>query len=127
MNNYEGQILFYYFISYFIFYIDRPFLFHSRTLTPKEEIALGKNYYYGRNGIKQNYVTAAYWIKKAANKGDVRAEFDLGVLYAEGHGVSQSYTKAAYWFRKAANKGDANAENYFGTLYINGQVMVCAG
>lgn len=67
--------------------------------------------------IKATYVgydprQACYWWTEAANRGNVDAQYNLGLLY---HGnVSAMYydeNLAGYWFNEAANNGDAEAEN----------------
>ena len=37
--------------------------------------------------------------------GDSEAQFELGMLYADGQGVKQSYTEAFKWYALAAEKG----------------------
>jgi hypothetical protein len=60
-------------------------------------------------------------IKKEAKAGGFAAEFELGLLYANGQGVPQDYAQAASWFRKAAEQGNADAQNNLGVLYDKGQ------
>jgi TPR repeat protein len=56
-----------------------------------------------------------------AEKGDARAQFNLGGMYAKGLGVRQDYQEAAKWWRLAAAQGDADAQNNLGYLYENGK------
>jgi len=56
-------------------------------------------------------------VEDLANRGDARAQFNLGVLYHDGEGVPQDYTQAAVWFRKAAEHGNADAQYSLGVLY----------
>ena len=47
---------------------------HAKTLlSAKAEKTLGLKYYYGRNGVKQNYAKAIYWLKKSAAQGNPEA------------------------------------------------------
>ncbi len=46
----------------------------------------------------------------AAERGDAAAEYELGVLYANGDGVPTDYALAARWFGEAARHGAAGAE-----------------
>ncbi|MBE0616885.1 MAG: sel1 repeat family protein [Proteobacteria bacterium] len=46
----------------------------------------------------------------AAKQGDAGAQYNLGLLYANGQGVPQNYTEAANWYRKAAEQGNASAQ-----------------
>ncbi len=59
--------------------------------------------------------------RKAADAGDATAQFNLGIIYANGYGVTQEYDQAAYWFRKAAEKGDDAAQFNLGVMYASGQ------
>ena len=52
----------------------------------------------------------AEWIRKAAERGFVRAQRDLGKLYWNGIGVELNRTEAVLWTRKAAEGGDADAQ-----------------
>jgi len=60
-------------------------------------------------------------VLEAAQKGDVVAQYNLGVSYERGQGVAQDYVQAVYWYRKAAEQGYANAEYNLGGMYRNGQ------
>src|SRR5579864_7767935 len=58
----------------------------------------------------------------AARHGDVRAQYHLGVGYAEGTDeLEQDYGEAAHWFREAAKQGDPNACYSLGICFANGQ------
>jgi uncharacterized protein len=56
----------------------------------------------------------------AANHGDARAEYELGLLYNLGSGVAQSEDLARRWYAKAAAQGLAAAQNNLGVLYRDG-------
>jgi hypothetical protein len=56
-----------------------------------------------------------------AERGDARAEANLGRLYSHGQGVQQDYVEALRWYRKAAEQGDTNGENGLAYMYSNGQ------
>jgi len=58
--------------------------------------------------------------KAAADSGQAEAQFDLGVLYAQGLGVRRDLTEAAFWYRKAAEQGNAEAEFALGQMYSRG-------
>ena len=59
--------------------------------------------------------------KALAEKGDAVAQYNVGMLYAEGQGVEQDIKKAFVWFSKAADQGYAKAQYYLGVMYANGQ------
>lgn len=54
------------------------------------------------NGVTKDYVEAARWYEKAAEKGDKSAQFNLGYAYQHGEGVSQDYAKFVLWYKKSA-------------------------
>ena len=41
---------------------------------------------------------------------DFTAQYNLGVLFAQGRGTGQNFLEAAYWFEQAAREGDEEAE-----------------
>ena len=59
--------------------------------------------------------------KVKAEQGDANAQFNLGVMYANGEGVIQDYKQAVKWYRKAAEQGDATAQYNLGVMYDNGR------
>ena len=59
--------------------------------------------------------------RKAAEQGDTSAQFNLGVMYANGRGVPQDYAEAARWYRKAAEQGHAPAQFNLADMYASGQ------
>jgi hypothetical protein len=68
----------------------------------------------------KNYQLAFREWKVSAEAGQAEAEFDLGVLYAEGMGVRRDLTEASKWYRKAAEQGNAAAEFALGQMYSRG-------
>ena len=40
---------------------------------------------------------AVKWFRKAAEQGDASAQYNLGVMYANGEGVPEDYVKAYAW------------------------------
>ncbi|HQE88803.1 MAG TPA: tetratricopeptide repeat protein, partial [Verrucomicrobiota bacterium] len=49
-----------------------------------------------------------------------KAQFNLGICYANGRGVAQDKAEAVKWFRKAAAQNLAEAQFYLGVYYANG-------
>ena len=60
-------------------------------------------------------------LRRAADEGVAAAQFDLGVMYANGDGVPQDEEEAAKWFRLAAEQGDADAQFALGVMYGSGR------
>ena len=77
--------------------------------------------YKNGEGVPQDYAEAIHWYLKAAEQGDVNAQFNLGLMHDEGQGVAQNYIEASRWYQKAANQGDVNAQFNLGTMYDQGQ------
>ena len=61
-----------------------------------------------------DYVQAERLYRSLAEQGDPKAQYFLGVMYANGQGVPQDYKKAMTWIGKAAVQGDAGAQRYLG-------------
>jgi len=66
---------------------------------------------------KGDYNTAAKEWRTLADKGDAPSQFNLGLLYVDGHGVPQDYSEAAKWFERAASQGYEKAQLNLGALY----------
>lgn len=60
-------------------------------------------------------------LKRAAENGDVEAQYELGNMYYIGIRVTQDYAEAVKWHRKAAEQGNARAQNSLGIMYRLGQ------
>jgi len=70
---------------------------------------------------KGDYVTAAKEWRPLAEEGSAVAQFNLALLYLDGHGVPQSDAEAANWFRRAAEQDYAQAQHNLGAMYGKGQ------
>ncbi len=65
------------------------------------------------------YVDAAR-VMRAAERGNIQAQAQLGLMYSIGHGVPQDYALAAKWFQCAAERGHG-AQFALGLLHNKGQ------
>ena len=72
-------------------------------------------------GTAVDHVEAVKWVRKAAEQGFARAQYDLGLMYQFGRGVERSYEKAVEWYLKAAEQGYADAQWNLGVMYENEQ------
>ena len=72
-------------------------------------------------GVPQDYATAVTWYRKAAEKGLVEAQSQLGSMYFNGRGVPQDYIEALSWNRKAADRGNAISQLNLASMYFNGR------
>ena len=59
-------------------------------------------------------------IRKAAEQGDAKAQYDLGMCYLHGAGIAQDGKEAVRWLRKAANQGLPEAQYDLGVCYDAG-------
>ena len=66
---------------------------------------LGESYF-----KSNNYTEALKCFMKAAEKGHVEAQNNLGSMYYNGNGVAQNYTEALKWYMKSAEQGLAEAK-----------------
>jgi uncharacterized protein len=70
---------------------------------------------------KGDYVGAAKEWRPLAEGGDPIAQYNLGLLYLDGHGVPQSSAEAVNWFRRAAEQDYTQAQHNLGAMYGSGQ------
>ena len=70
-----------------------------------------------------DYATALREWRPLAELGIAPAQFNLGLLYANGQGVPQDYVQARQWYEKAAIQGDALAQLNLGVIYGNGKAV----
>jgi TPR repeat protein len=64
-----------------------------------------------------DYVTAANEWRPLADQGVAAAQFNLGLMYYDGHGVPQDFARAVVWFSKAAEQDYAKAQYDLGAMY----------
>ena len=77
-------------------------------------------YQFGQ-GVAKNDAQVAIWYRKAADRGNAKAESALGSLYEKGQGVPKNYSEAAAWYAKAADQGDTDAQYILGDMYAEGK------
>lgn len=65
------------------------------------------------------YREAERWFLEAALKGDVKASYNLGLMYADGSLGEPDHIKATEWFESAASEGFAYAQTMMGTLSLD--------
>ena len=69
---------------------------------------------------KGDFVTALKHFRSLAEKGDARAQLNLGLMHAYGNGVTKDDKEAVSWFRKAADQGDVDAQYSLAGMYRKG-------
>ena len=55
-------------------------------------------------------VNTLEWFEKAAEQGDVDAQFNTAMAYESGDGTARDLNKATYWYSLAAKQGDRQAK-----------------
>jgi TPR repeat protein len=78
----------------------------------------GKNFYFGRE-VPQNYSKAVSCFRVAAERGHVKAQYNLAVCYSHGRGVSRDDDEAIKWLRKAAEQNYTNAQYSLGVDFYD--------
>lgn len=72
--------------------------------------------------LKNDPAKAAAWFHRSALQGYANAQFNLGLMYANGEGgLEKDTVKAFELFRKAAAQGNADAQNNLGAMYHLGE------
>jgi TPR repeat protein len=62
--------------------------------------------------VTKNLDDAVRWFRSAADWGDSRGQFNLGVSYATGQGgLARDNVQAHIWFSLAASRGNANGKD----------------
>lgn len=67
------------------------------------------------------YAEGLRWLGKAADGGNVRAEWAIGESYLDGTGHPQDFSEAHKWFQRAAERGNAEAAFDLGAMYEHGR------
>ena len=68
----------------------------------------------------QDYGAAMAEFESLAEAGEAEAQYQLGVMYAEGHGVTVDNVEAVAWYRRAAEQGMPDAQYDLGHSYAAG-------
>ena len=60
-------------------------------------------------------------LHRRAAAGEIEAQFELGMCYANGKGVEESLLEADKWYRKAARRGHVQAQYRLGQIFDRGE------
>lgn len=96
---------------------------------PVAQNALGVMYYTGEaiskspsgQMLNNDPELATGWFFRAAEQGYADAQFNLGLMYANGEGVEKDMAQAVELFKKAAEQGHVDAQNNLGAMYFTGE------
>jgi len=68
-----------------------------------------------------DYATARRQWFPQAEQGDAKAQYNLGVIFANGKGVPKNDGEAVKWYREAAEQGHAGGQFGLGSAYFLGR------
>lgn len=68
-----------------------------------------------------DYAVAMRELRPLAERGNVLAQYRIGIMYNNGEGVRQDFGEAVRWFQRAAILGYAPAQSSLGVKYEKGQ------
>lgn len=71
--------------------------------------------------LRGEYALAEREFRPLAERGNVLAQYKLGLMYNNGEGVPQDYRQAVDWFNRAAVLGYAPAQSSLGVKFEKGQ------
>ncbi|MEA2048988.1 MAG: tetratricopeptide repeat protein [Campylobacterota bacterium] len=63
------------------------------------------------------YIKALNTFYELAKKENAKAQYNVGLIYANGYGVKQNMAEAQKWYEKAAKQGNSAAQYNLGALY----------
>jgi TPR repeat protein len=87
---------------------------------PQSQYFLGVLYRNGDEGYEMNAEKSAYWFSQAAEKGNIAAQYQLGLLYLNGEGVEKDLQKGKLLLVQAAESGNVNAQYNLAVMYLEG-------
>jgi TPR repeat protein len=85
------------------------------------EFNLALLYAKGEDGLPKDPAEAVSWLRKSANQGYRKAEFDLALFYNGKDGFPKDPAKVVSWLRKSADQGYRRAECALAFLYDFGE------
>lgn len=71
--------------------------------------------------LRGDYELAEREFRPLADRGNVLAQYKLGLMYNNGEGVKQDFGEAVRWFHRAAAQGYAPAQRGLGIKFEKGQ------
>lgn len=83
---------------------------------------LATEYQYGLGGLIEDDAEAIKWMRKSALQGTAIAQYNLGLMLANGEGTPKNYAKAMEWLIKSANQGYLEGQTTLGRVYAAGEI-----
>jgi hypothetical protein len=87
------------------------------TTEPAAQLAHARMLDAGLCDLKDAKLQAVEWYRKAADQGEMMAEYALGDTYFSGDGVPIDYAEAKKWYLKAAEQGHGPSQLRLGFLF----------
>lgn len=85
--------------------------------TPSQIYDLAYDYDMGQNGKVRDDAKVVKYYTIAAEKGNAKAQCNLGWMYLIGDGVTQDNAKALKWLKMSAEQGYASGQVYYGMMF----------
>lgn len=82
------------------------------------------DYIQGKKGLPVDTTKAIELWMKSAEKGNAKAQYELGFQYGEGMVITKNYEQSTYWYRKAAEQGDPKSQFQLSHIYETGKGVV---
>ena len=101
--------------------IDLATMYFNNEITSKDSDGIVDwiNNLFRLEGSK-NRIEALKWHTKAAEHGDAKGQFAMGLVFYQGNFVSQDYKEAFSWITKAAEQGYTHAQETLEEMYRKG-------
>ena len=95
-----------------------PYVAKEEKPDTQKLFAKGKEYYFGHGDTPRDFAKAVRWLLRAAEQGNVEAQYYVGWCYCLGDGVERDLDEAEKWFGKAADQGSPNAKGVLGLIQM---------
>ncbi|SFE87978.1 double zinc ribbon domain-containing protein [Succiniclasticum ruminis] len=102
----------------FLYFNFKDNLYDAGIVQPS--IAVEQTRYAQRLEEKGNLESAFQWYRKAAEQGDIEAQYHVGYMYDYGVGIGKNHKEAVVWYKKAAELGHAQAQCNLALIYDSG-------
>lgn len=87
----------------------------------RAQTRLGNAYAFGGQGVKESFLAAVRWWRRAAEQGDAEAQYYMAFAYLLGiGGLTRDYEEVLAWLRKSAEQDYIPAQYYISILYSKG-------
>ncbi len=85
--------------------------------------ALSLIYFFGTDDVERDLSKYVYWLKKAADLGDIPSQYNLAMCYDQAIGVPMDRKKSIKWHQKAADQGHIFSKGFLAEYYLTGKYL----